>query len=213
MQIRGTPNKIIKTVAKDYPEVKAVIENTNKVIPFMKLKISDYQVAPLYALAQQFDGPDSTILEIGTAWGFSCAVLAQAAPQARIITLNPKAHEFDKAREHLAQFPNVLCLNMGSREYLWSGLEIMFDMVWVDGDHSTEGIRHDFAWFDQLKVGGLILFHDYTPKGAPERPCQSVYSALNEFRDEMGRDFDVSVIDNHDMGMVGYYRREEEAQR
>ena len=36
------------------------------------------------------------------------------------------------------------------------------DFIFIDGDHSYEGVKTDFdLWFPKLKKGGLIVFHDW----------------------------------------------------
>ncbi|TXC81412.1 class I SAM-dependent methyltransferase [Luteibaculum oceani] len=36
------------------------------------------------------------------------------------------------------------------------------DFLFVDGDHSYEGVKKDFdLWFPKLKPGGIICFHDF----------------------------------------------------
>lgn len=35
------------------------------------------------------------------------------------------------------------------------------DMVFIDADHSYEGVKRDYeAWFDKIKKGGYFAFHD-----------------------------------------------------
>jgi len=39
-----------------------------------------------------------------------------------------------------------------------------FDVVFIDGDHSVEGVLLDYdCWIDSLKPGGILAFHDYHP--------------------------------------------------
>jgi hypothetical protein len=39
-----------------------------------------------------------------------------------------------------------------------------FDFLWIDGDHSYEACKKDFAdWFPLLSAGGFVAFHDSAP--------------------------------------------------
>ena len=43
------------------------------------------------------------------------------------------------------------------------------DFLFIDGDHSYEGVKKDFEMYSPLvRKGGVIAFHDVAPKGAPE---------------------------------------------
>ena len=165
-------------------------------IPQTKREISHDEAEALYALAQQYDG--GRALEIGTATGYSAAVLARAMPRTGIVTLNPKQSEWNDARQYLAGYANVEPLLMRSWDYLAGYTGPVLDLVFVDGDHGQ--VARDFAWWDWLKDGGLMLFHDYMPEGQ-KRPCQPVYEALNALRDGLGRDFDV-----RHRSLAGWYK-------
>ena len=133
--------------------------------------IEVYQAYALYALARQFNRPGARVLEIGTAIGYSAAVLASALPDAQIITLNPHASEAAKARANLGAWGNVTVVEALSWDYLESYAGEPFDLIFVDGDHKR--VRRDFAWWDHLRDGGLMLFHDYSPAGT-YRACVPV---------------------------------------
>lgn len=52
------------------------------------------------------------------------------------------------------------------------------DFVWIDADHSYDGVRKDiFAWLPKIKPGGLIAGHDYYDQ--PEKN-NFVQSAIDE---------------------------------
>jgi SAM-dependent methyltransferase len=51
-----------------------------------------------------------------------------------------------------------------SSSYLDSLPEHTFDWVYIDGDHSLEGVQRDAAAaLRAIKPDGLLLFNDYTP--------------------------------------------------
>lgn len=214
MQTDGLMNsEIIKAIKAMYcPEINEVLLRVVEDVPYLKRQIAPFQGAVLYAMAQQYNDADAHILEIGTAWGYSAALLSLAAPYANIVTLNPKDHEMDRAEQHLRKYPNVELVRRVSWEYLaeYEGPEL--DMVWIDGDHAR--IIRDLPWFNLLKEGGLILFHDYSPRTS-SRPCSVVYHAVNMFATLLGdvpegRRPSVRIVNDTEVGMVGFYRESDE---
>ena len=87
-----------------------------------------------------------------------------------------------------------------------------WDMIHVDGDHQRAW--EDVAWFNRLKAGGLILFHDYTAKVNTEiagrKAHVQVVAAVDALGKRLGRLPDVLVVDSDGIGMAGYYRGEGE---
>lgn len=54
-------------------------------------------------------------------------------------------------------------------------------LVYVDADHSYEGVRSDIiAWQDKVKIGGVMAFHDY------ENKAYGVKKAVNEWCSSRG---------------------------
>jgi len=159
----------------------------------------DWQCAWMYALAQPYDGGE--ILEIGTFKGKSGLVLAMACPRAHIVTLTVHVQEAQEAGRVLAG-RNVEMHTVKSWDYLadYSGPDL--DMVFVDGDHYQ--VRRDLAWFNWIRVGGLMLFHDWSPGGT--RSVLASYCAINEFATALGGAPDVQLMDTNKLGMAGFYR-------
>lgn len=208
MKLSGTPDQIYNQIAITFPEVREKLAIVANRIPPNKRSIYEYQAAALYALAAQQTRliGEIRILEIGTALGYSAAVMAMAVPKAHITTLNPKDHEFEKAVDNLTPWPNVQVLRARSWEYLAYDPQDSYDLIFVDGDHAR--IWNDLPWFNRLNGGtGLILFHDYAPAGT-RRECPPVFETLNDVRDvALKRDFDISVIDDGEVGLVGWRRK------
>lgn len=209
-RIEGQPEEITRRLSLWYPEIPAVLSSAKRACPTRKRQIAEYQAAALYAAVRPYNAPGTRILEIGTFEGYSAHVLSQACPRGHVITLNPKVWERELARVHL-QGRRVSLRGDLSWDYLSRHVKYgiaPFDVVFVDGDHAQ--ILRDLPWFDQVRPGGLIVFHDYSPVDTP-RPCPPVYDALNAMRDALGRDFDVLVVDDTGVGLAGFVRRETDA--
>jgi predicted O-methyltransferase YrrM len=51
-----------------------------------------------------------------------------------------------------------------------------FDFVFVDADHTYEGVRADIdAWLPKVRPGGWLMGHDFNPRDFP-----GVVQAVNE---------------------------------
>lgn len=207
-RLTATDGEIMAEVQRAYPEVSAVLSWTRKNIPQIKRQIAPYQGAVLAYYAHQQDRPGARFLEIGTALGYSACLMATAAPRARIVTLNPKPGEFEKAAAALRIRSNVAVIQQTSEQYWKVGGSELYNLVFVDGDHSYRMVLHDSQFFNRLRPGGVILFHDYSPDGS-DRPSAGSYQALNELQ-EKHRPFDVLVVGSGQVGMCGWIRREGE---
>ncbi len=115
----------------------------------------------------------STICEVGAAGGGTTFLLAHAAPSdALIITVDLLFSEARKAalRQFARQGQKIICLQGDSHqpETVQNVRESLkgcsLDVLYLDGDHSYQGISEDFALFSPLvRRGGLIVFHDIVP--------------------------------------------------
>lgn len=204
----GTAVELADKFTALHPELGEVLDHVRARVPHLKREIWAYQAMALYHLVRPYNRDGATILEIGTAFGFSAAVMASAAPLAKIMTLNPKAEEVVQARKHLASWPNVTVVENASVPFLEEAtrfaLPLTFDVIFVDGDHKH--IRLDLPYFNLVRAGGLFFHHDYSPEWSP-RPCSVVYEELNRFSEHvLRRDMDVIIVDDTDVGMAGWYK-------
>jgi predicted O-methyltransferase YrrM len=206
-RLEGTPDEIGAVLADWRPDAAEALLAARALVPASKREVLAHEAALLYALAIRYDHEGARILEIGTALGYSAAVLALAAPKASIVTLNPKPGEYEQAVSNLAALGNVLAVQQHSWDYLARYTGPSLDMVFVDGAHDQ--VERDLAWFGWLKVGGLMLYHDYSPAES-RRPCPHVYEVVRQFGATLGREPDVLVVDSRLRGMAGWYRRDSE---
>jgi len=51
--------------------------------------------------------------------------------------------------------------------------------LFIDGDHTYEGLKKDLAWIDLVHRGGVIIFHDYIPSKYP-----GIVKAITEFQEK-----------------------------
>lgn len=164
----------------------------------------EYQYEALYRLALHFDG--GRILEIGCYQGRSALVMALAAPRASILTMSPDAEQVVAAKRN-TRGRNVKVIKARSWDYLKRD-NGTWDMIFVDGNHLR--VMIDMPWFNRLRIGGLILFHDYTPLGAGQRAHVEVCEAVDMLGAQIGRKPDVLIVGEQQEGMAGFYRREGE---
>lgn len=127
----------------------------------------------------------SVILEIGTASGGSLLCLCKLAPKdALIVSIDLPEGEFgggypEWKAEIFMMFKKpeqtLLLLRENSHQHetklkvenILKGRKL--DCLFIDGDHSYEGVTMDFAMYSPLvKSGGVIGVHDIAPAGTPE---------------------------------------------
>jgi hypothetical protein len=71
------------------------------------------------------------------------------------------------------------------------------DVIFIDGDHSYEGVKTDLeCWFPKIKSGGVIAYDDY-----PKWP--SVAKAVHEFHNNNG--YPIPEDLGQVIGRVGYW--------
>ena len=135
------------------------------------------------------------ILEIGTYRGGTLFVFSQvAAPDATVISLDYHFTLLGKVyfgfqKRVLGKFirngQSLVVLRKDSHrpETLASIQQALhghqLDFLFIDGDHSYEGVRKDFEMYAPLvRNGGLVAFHDIARSGGVER----VYEFWNEIK-------------------------------
>jgi hypothetical protein len=77
------------------------------------------------------------------------------------------------ARHYLSRFPNVFLYQCETHYFLRELDNESVDLVFVDADHTFEGVSADYAdAFPKLNIGGLIAFHDTNGCGARLGPVK-----------------------------------------
>lgn len=146
------PNDFVG-VSRFYKEIKAKFGED---IEYVHTALNqEYCVCTLNALL--FEVKPKTILEIGTHQGISTAFLAH---HAFVITIDIADYpiKLDIWRE-LGVLKNITHFTVSgnkAKQEVVDGLD--FDLAFVDGDHSYDGVAFDFGITERC---GSVLFHDY----------------------------------------------------
>ena len=149
-------------------------------------QISERECLKLYSLAQNvrrgcivevgsYRGRSTVILAAGSAQGSKCPVFAIEPHEPFTGALGGQYGPCDRK----AFFANVLktgtwklihLVNLSS-PVVCVGWTQPVELLWLDGDHSYEGVKRDFnCWKDHLLPGGRIAFHDaVNPELGPAR--------------------------------------------
>lgn len=82
----------------------------------------------------------------------------------------------------------------------------IFDMLFIDGDHSYEAVSRDAKdWIPLLKEGGYVIFHDSDPvtsTGAPFKGWPGCVQIVKEIKNGEHPDFDLEWVENVDTANV-----------
>lgn len=124
--------------------------------------------------------PNDTLVEVGVLWGRSLAYLcerAAAVEQAEGKFLNIVgvdhwgAEDFRKFEEHLkdsAAWNRAAIMRSGSPASTRSFKDGELAFVFIDADHSFDGVKEDIAaWWPKVKPGGVLAGHDYSEADWP----------------------------------------------
>jgi len=167
---RGLPSVDILTVAPGFREA---------VNPYTWLEGGSLVIdlALLRVLARRFE--DCRYLEIGTWRGESIANVADIASECYSLSYSDDEMRESgwgdrfvaTARVLSSGLPNVTHIGHDSRTFNFATIPSM-DLIFIDGDHSYEGVLHDTrSAFQQLRgQDSIIVWHDYAR--SPERDVQ-----------------------------------------
>lgn len=118
-------------------------------------------------LALLMDVEPKVIVEIGCADGGTLWAWQQLPSKPRVIGVSLSGGEFDAAvpvgfNDHGAEFlygDSHDLSTLGKLRYALAGKPV--DVLFIDGDHTFEGVKQDFKMYKVLvRPGGIIAFHD-----------------------------------------------------
>jgi predicted O-methyltransferase YrrM len=105
------------------------------------------------------------IVNIGAAAGASTMAMLEERPDDLFIfsiDVDPNCGELiELGKAGLAQLNRVVRL-LGKSGEIGEHFPIPVDLVYVDGDHTAEGVKADLMhWMWKIRHGGILICHDY----------------------------------------------------
>ena len=138
----------------------------------------------LYKLIKENFRPNFEVIQIGTYEGVTAVLFALTCR--KVITVDPfdAGYNFDQESkedliraeemtlERFRPYTNIRVVKKTSKEFFQT-FRRMVDAVYLDGDHTIEGVGYDLEhWINRIKPGGFISGHDF---GSP-----TISQAVNE---------------------------------
>lgn len=120
--------------------------------------------------------------EIGVQQGFNALRIFNGGYNGQLLCVDNwvRPAEFAEAKERL-QGLNVVFHQGDSADTASQYKNGSLDFVYIDADHSYEGVKRDFyAWYKKVRKGGIISGHDYAP-ATHKNDCDGVRQFIEEY--------------------------------
>jgi len=162
----------------------------------------------LFELASFVQGP---VLEIGTLYGRSAAIIASALKRSGkdvqfvSVDIEPQVQAETRRRLEEAGLADFVSLFSGTcDDFFREHPGFQPALVFIDGDHSYDGVRRDLeALEDHVPTSGLVLFHDFLDERNDD-PDDDDYGVTGAVADSwVARDCDFGGT----FGACGLFRR------
>ena len=135
-----------------------------------------------------------SILEIGTAIGFSALLMAEQVPDAKIMTIDRNEEMIGFAKENFARFDqrNQITLLEGDAVDLLEHIEQRFDLIFMDSAKSKYIVFLPEV-LKRLEVGGVVILDDIFQGGDVARDIMEVRRGQRTIYRGLQRLFDATL--------------------
>jgi len=156
-------------------------------------------------------------LEIGSFLGKATVAMAEVAEKVYTMdtfkenpwslgTQKKKFTTLEAFKENIGGYNNIEYF-IGKSKDILPKLDIVVDLVFIDGDHSYPGVKKDIlsSW-PKLNVGGTLVLHDYYIEGSSpknEPVLNAAKGVLKASREIFGDDF----IEGHEHLMAWFTKK------
>ena len=157
------------------------------------IPIIPHETVAFFSLFLQTMQPKS-ILEIGTAIGFSALLMAEQVPDARITTIDRNEEMIGFAKENFARFDqrNQITLLEGDAVDLLEHIEQRFDLIFMDSAKSKYIVFLPEV-LKRLEVGGVVILDDIFQGGDVARDIMEVRRGQRTIYRGLQRLFDATL--------------------
>jgi hypothetical protein len=120
---------------------------------------------------------------------------------------NSIEYNLDKSYSELSEkyknMPNIRLIKSDSSKYLSTVEDTYYDIIYIDGDHSYEGVKKDLLnSFHKVKSGGYLMGHDYEMN--LEKGLHLYNFGVKKAVDEFCREYNQKIIAKAMDGCVSY---------
>lgn len=151
--------------------------------------IGDVQIRELFKWASSVEG---NAIEIGSFYGRSTVVIAaglKVGSRGKVFAIDPHKNRygsFEKCVNNINQsgFSDHVEIVRGKSEDVLKSktpkelFQSNIGLLFIDGNHTYEGIKIDLQWIKLVNRGGVILFHDYSVNKYP-----GIVRAITEYQE------------------------------
>ena len=157
------------------------------------IPIIPHETVAFFRLFLQTMQPKS-ILEIGTAIGFSALLMAEQVPDARITTIDRNEEKIGFAKENFARFDqrDQITLLEGDAVDLLEHIEQRFDLIFMDSAKSKYIVFLPEV-LKRLEVGGVVILDDIFQGGDVARDIMEVRRGQRTIYRGLQRLFDATL--------------------
>ena len=157
------------------------------------IPIIPHETVAFFRLFLQTMQPKS-ILEIGTAIGFSALLMAEQVPDAKIMTIDRHEEMIGFAKENFARFDqrNQITLLEGDAVDLLEHIEQRFDLIFMDSAKSKYIVFLPEV-LKRLEVGGVVILDDIFQGGDVARDIMEVRRGQRTIYRGLQRLFDATL--------------------
>lgn len=157
------------------------------------IPIIPHETVAFFRLFLQTMQPKS-ILEIGTAIGFSALLMAEQVPDARITTIDRNEEMIGFAKENFARFDqrDQITLLEGDAVDLLEHIEQRFDLIFMDSAKSKYIVFLPGV-LKRLEVGGVVILDDIFQGGDVARDIMEVRRGQRTIYRGLQRLFDATL--------------------